>query len=217
LPKNLKLYKGVDNTFKIQFKNQDQKSVNITGKTLKFHIIKDGTSTSFVTKNMNIIDGAKGIATVVVLETDLFNLHSRMYNFSITVTDEEGNEVVAYSDDNYGVRGTIELLNGHYPEFKEAITLTVNEITFLTDYVPCTFDFLRTFQVFFTNYTGDIVIQATLDDVPNSLDTTWFDVETISYTAQTASQFINVEGKYTFMRVKTVPISGSVVRILFRG
>lgn len=215
--KNLKLYKGVDNTFKVQFKNQDQKPVNIIGKDIKFHVLKEGTRSTFITKPMRVIDGAKGIALVVIKEADLFDLRGRMYHYSISVTDGEGNDVVAYADDNYGVRGTIELMDGHYPEFKDSEILSVNATTHVTDGVAPVNNSLHTFQVFFTDYTGDVVVQASMDEVPSSLNATWIDVATTSYVAQTDSVFLLVQGNYTYLRLKTVPTTGTVDRVIYRG
>ena len=60
----------------------------------------------------------RGVATAVIQSTALSHLSSDSYYYSIRAIDttilEGSNDVVIYSDANYGARGTVEILSGHF-------------------------------------------------------------------------------------------------------
>tara|TARA_B110000977_G_scaffold157523_1_gene200638 strand:+ start:2336 stop:2893 length:558 start_codon:yes stop_codon:yes gene_type:complete len=68
-------------------------------------ILDDGSTSS-----------TRGVATVVISAENLANLSSDSYYYSLraVLTAAPANDVVIYSDDNFGVRNTIEILSGHY-------------------------------------------------------------------------------------------------------
>jgi hypothetical protein len=85
---------------------------------------------------------------------------------------------------------------------------------------------LHTFQLFFTNYTGSIVIQGSLSDGGNP--GVWVDIKTeedsskvIPITDESVPMYRNINGKYNWFRIKHIPDpattdNGTVDKILYR-
>jgi len=115
--RNVKIYKGVDNTIKLVFVNQDQKRVPIQDKTITLHIFHPEDSSIVVSTPVLVSASLIGIGTAKVLNTDIEFLVTGYYTFAIEVISGEGEDEIAYADDNYGAGGQVELIEGKYPYF----------------------------------------------------------------------------------------------------
>ena len=233
--RTLKLYKGIDNVVRFTFKNSDQQPVNITGWVVTFHLISDEEGSVVVSKGVTTVDAIKGVVTVNINELDLLDLHNRFYNFSLSVTDPlTGIQQVVYSDDNYGVRGEVELLAGHYPQFHPSINVTLpmmsnNNITSSTvvaDTPTRQQSAHHTAQFYFDDFSGSVEVQATLDSLPPNGNTSanvslsWAPVTSTTYINQTVPTYTNFDGVYTAVRfviTPTIPPVGNVTKILYRA
>jgi hypothetical protein len=138
----IKIYKNIDNTLRLVFKNRDQKRVNINGYTFTFYLFKTNSPTKNVyaqdnvnfaeidydninvkepvlVKSVSIQDDGvtparKGVATVVIPASDINGFVPDSYLFSIKAVNEFGEESPVYSDDNLGVSGIAYLIDGVY-------------------------------------------------------------------------------------------------------
>lgn len=64
---------------------------------------------------------------------------------------------------------------------------------------------LQTLLLGVTNFEGDIIVEATLDTVPDSVDTKWFDTYTLGEGVEfplTIQQVANIAGNFTWMRLR---------------
>lgn len=113
--RNIKVYKGVDNTVRLVFKNQDQKNVAILDKTIMMYIFHPEDSSILVTADVTISSSNKGVATAVIPALALQFVVPGFYTYAIEVVSGEGMDEVAYADDNYGAGGQIEVIDGKYP------------------------------------------------------------------------------------------------------
>jgi hypothetical protein len=225
----------MDNQVKLQFKNQDQKAVNMTGKTATLHFLNDNDSTVWFSRDATVVDVVKGIYTVPIYETDLLDLEDEYYHYSVNIEDDAtGDRTLAYADDNYTVRGEIQLLSGHFPEFHASTNVALNNLYTATPYSPGSVNTtsivagdattsrknsLHTAQFYFsqTGFTGAIAVEATLDSVADFINGNWFTVETLTFTDQVATSYINWTGIHNFVRFRTVPSAGTITKILFRS
>lgn len=106
-------------------------SVNDDGSTL--NTLDDGSSLfednapagygALLEVDLEILDdgstsATKGVAKAVIQSGTLDDLPGDSYYYSVKAIDttilEGSDDVVVYSDDNFGVRGTVEILSGHY-------------------------------------------------------------------------------------------------------
>ena len=111
----IKVYQGVDNPVQVVIKNQDQKTVDLTGSTVTASIqdpTNQVTIKSYAVTWANIMLGQ---GTFVFDANTINSLENRFYKlaFSTTVTDTSATRPV-YIDDNYGVPLDLEILPGYY-------------------------------------------------------------------------------------------------------
>lgn len=220
--KNLILYRGIDNTVKFQFKNNDQKKVAIHDKIITFNMIDNATHITYLTQTLTIVDGTNGIATLVISSSSLDDIKAQGYTWSIKVVDGEGVEHVGFTDDNYGARGELLLKDGIYPDFVEStsVTFTGDNVTSAVNAFPNLNNntALHTAQIYFGSaYTGTITVQGTMDDVSNQNALNWFDIGSpISYTAQTDTTYTTWNGVFSGIRFQKADTTGTVSSILYR-
>jgi hypothetical protein len=207
----------------------------MTGKTVTFHMLNDVSSSVWFNRDATVVDAVKGIFTVNIYETDLLNLEHEFYNYSISVEDNT-TEVrsLTYADDNYTVRGEIQLLGGHYPEFHPSTIVGLTNLYTPTPYTPSSVNTtsivasdattsrkntLHTTQFYFSNdgFTGEITIEATLDPIADYLNGNWFTVKTLNFINQIHTAYTNWTGIYNFIRFRTVTQTGRPTQILYRS
>ena len=69
--KTLTLHKGVDNQIQFQFLNQEQKPVDITGKSITFRIINNNGTEVLLQKALTLQLPATGIAAIQLNAADI--------------------------------------------------------------------------------------------------------------------------------------------------
>ena len=111
----IKVYQGVDNPIQVIVRNQDQKSVDLTGSSM-LASIQDPTNQ--VTINSYPVTWANiqlGQGNFVLDKATIDSLENRFYKltFSTTVTNTDTTTPV-YIDDNYGVPLDLEVLPAYY-------------------------------------------------------------------------------------------------------
>jgi hypothetical protein len=231
--RNVKLYKGIDNLLKFTFKNSDQKRVNVLGWDIFFNITDDEEGAVLVTKQATVIGNTiNGEVQVMVSELDLLDLDHEFYGYTLSVRDPlTGIEQVIYADDNYTVRGELNILEGHYPKFRKSVKvqLPTNSNAAITSSVVTADTPTRqqsshhTAQFYFTGFTGNIAVQATLDALPPNGSTSantsvsWSTISDLQFTAQDGTTYTNFDGVYSASRFVITPISGTVDQILYRS
>jgi hypothetical protein len=227
--RTIKMYKGVDNIVRFTFKNSDQKPVNVNGWDVTFNMISDEEGAVLFSTPVTAVDANVGVVTATIKELDLIDLYSEHYNYSLSVTNQvTGQEQVVYTDDNYTARGEVQLLSGHYPTFKPSINVQLptnsNTSTITSGITSDTptrqLSAHHTAQMYFNTFSGNVVVQATLDANPqlgNSSQVTWATVSTLQYTNQTVPDYVNFDGVYSAVRFEVIPTAGNVSAILYRA
>tara|TARA_B100000427_G_scaffold247942_1_gene211032 strand:+ start:207 stop:1022 length:816 start_codon:yes stop_codon:yes gene_type:complete len=127
--RRLTLHRGVSNPVTFTFKNEDQKAQDITSKTYEFNVIDTESSKAVITKTLTILDdgstvSTKGDASTTITEGDLLPLEAKFYNYSVREVKSDGSREVTYADTGYAASGTIEVLDGAYPQFTPSTSIT---------------------------------------------------------------------------------------------
>ena len=111
----IKVYQGIDNPIQVIIRNQDQKSVDLTGYAVQADI---QDPTNLVTVNsyaVSFTDITKGIGTFVLDKDTLDSLEQRFYKLTFKTVNQSTNEdSPMYIDDNYGVPLDMEVLPAYY-------------------------------------------------------------------------------------------------------
>ena len=173
--RRLTLHRGVSNPLTFTFKNEDQKAQDITAKTYEFNLIDSDSNKSVITKTLTILDdgstvSTRGDASCTITEGDLLPLDAKFYNFSVREVKSDGSREVTYADTGYAAAGTVEIIDGSYPEF--VASTTVSTFTLSSDtFTSSTIDgrpginnnqALHTIAIYPKNFSGTVTVQGTM-------------------------------------------------------
>ena len=111
--RNIKIYKGIDNTVEIELKNNDQKRVEIGTDSLKMTLMDQTRNKISEYTAQSLEDSTiRGLARIRIPAIDLEDLDPQYLKFIVTKISTGYEEALTYTDSQYGAIGTIELLNG---------------------------------------------------------------------------------------------------------
>ena len=231
--RRIKLYKGVSNPLSFTFKNEDQKAQDITSKTYEFNLIDSETKQSVVTRNLTILDDGstitkKGTASITVTTGDLLTLDAKFYNYAIREVAADNTRTVTFADSFYNAAGTVEVLDGAYPDMIDSteinsFTSTTGPLTRTSSAIDANPGInnnvaLHTVAIYQKSFVGTLRIQGTMVSTPG--DTDYFDVATISFESNSdAITYYNFTGVYQNIRFSwgnTSGNTGRVDKILYR-
>ena len=224
---NVILHKDVDNDLFFQFKNSDQRRINIGNTEFKFVMFdeRDAEHQIYIELPLTIEDSTIGKATVVIPEQYLVDIETGYYEYAIVANDLSGNKKATYVDDNHAMRGVVEVRLGAAPRFRRSQTLSFDSGTNLTDVVPDLSSLhqnngLHTALIKFggtTGYTGSLVIQGTLDNViQQTTNVNFFDIATIDFLDQVDNTTLNFNGVYSGVRFLQGVTAGEITEIQYR-
>jgi hypothetical protein len=128
----IKVYQGIDNPIQVIIRNQDQKSVDLTGYTVTAQIqdpVNQQTINSyavdFTTPSSDI---TQGLGTFILDNTTVSSIQNRTYKLTFSTTYVISNtEQPLYVDDNYGAPLELVVLPAYYASTAPAASLN-NEI-----------------------------------------------------------------------------------------
>lgn len=248
--RNLKIFRSVDNRIDLQLRNSDQKSITINSSAVVFNIVGRDNNQLLIQKDFTLIADdstkkIKGRAYITLTASELEDLEEGSYQYSIlqeqrqTISETEYKVVSRtplYVDSQYGVNGTIEIVNDALGTVVDS--LVVNKFAYTNPfttgdttpkfYISSIIDAqptlgtpqsIHTFQMYFKNYSGSLTIEGSLDEqgaTPKNWTTI---VPSISFVSQTDSIYKNVVGKFNWFRIKHIPATnntGTVDKILYR-
>ena len=231
--RRLKLYKGVSNPLTFTFKNEDQKAQDITAKTYEFNLIDSESKKSVVTRNLTILDDGstlskKGTASITITEGDLLALDAKFYNYSIREVAADNSRTVTFADSFYNAAGTIEILDGAYPDMIDSteiqsFTNTTGPLTYTSSAIEAgpginNNTALHTIAIYQKSFEGTLRVQGTMVSTPDNND--YFDIANITFTNSTdAITYYNFNGVYDNVRFSwgnTAGNTGRIDKILYR-
>ena len=228
--RQIKVFTNIDNVLQFRVLNADQKPINIGNYTPKFQAFDENQNLIIEHDGVAIAgdDSAaiRGLFKVTVTENDLLNVKSQYLSYAIHLVDANGDNVLTYADTQFNGNGTIYVDTKQYPAPKESTSVT----TFLPDnnnWFSSTIDAqpgingneaLHTAVVYTSSYVGDVVIQATLDNVVTD-STSWADIETLTFTgSESEPVFKNFNGVFNHIRFKaTASPADTITKILVRN
>ena len=218
---NIKVYRGIDNYIRIEFKNRDQKRVVMTDHTANIIIMDKENSVAYVERALTVIDPRRGLFEATITEGDLLNLDAKFYSYSLKVTNPEGRTSPAYADDNYSANGTLEVIEGMYPAFKESTTESFASgntgSTIAIDPYINRNTAQHTAQVYFSSaFTGSLEIQGSINPSNSIQNADFTTISTTNYTDQTDNAYINFTGVYSAVRFVRTTTSGTLSQVLYR-
>ena len=230
--KQLQLYKGIDNVLEFRLLNADQKPVDITAYTPKF-VAFDETNQMVLEKDATVLDDGSSVINgkfnVTVTENELLNLKQQYLSYNIFLQDANGDKVLTYSHSNFDNDATIFINGKTFPGPLNSYSVTTFEQesvgveTWYSESVDAQpsingNEALHTAAAYTSSYTGDIVVQATLDNQVTE-STQWADVATLQLGgSETEPKPVNFSGVFSHIRFKaTANPADKITKILVRN
>lgn len=107
----IKVYQGIDNPVQVVVKNQDQKSVNLTGYSVQADIQDPTNQLTIASYAVTWADITKGLGNFTIDATTVNTLEQRFYKLTFKqIKISDNSESPVYIDDNYGVPLDLEIL-----------------------------------------------------------------------------------------------------------
>ena len=223
--RDLKIQKGIKNQVRIQFKNSDQKKVQIYNtQTFVFSLFDAINRRLLIEKELEVLDvstATRGQALLTLNESDTLDLDRSSYQYSVKLQDTDGTYLPAYANTYYGMAGTLHLSNDIYPVLQDSVQVTTFTKTYNDDiqlyeqksgniYASPEYNgntALHTAAVYLTNYKGTVYIQGTLDNSPGSSGN-YSTIVSKTYNGTSGIDYFNFNGVFTYIRILHVPAKG---------
>lgn len=223
--RDLKIQKGIKNQVRIQFKNSDQKKVQIYNtQTFVFSMFDAINRRLLIEKELEVLDvstATRGQALLTLNESDTLDLDRTSYQYSVKLQDTDGTYLPAYANTYYGMAGTLHLSNDIYPVLQDSVeiktfTKTYNDEIQLyeqkTGNIYASPEYngntaLHTAAVYLTNYKGTVHIQGTLDNTPDSSGN-YSTIVSKTYNGTSGIDYFNFNGVFTYIRIMHIPAKG---------
>ena len=230
--RQLQVYKGIDNVLDFRLLNADQKSVDVTSYTPKF-VAFDETGQMILEKDCTILDDgsttARGKFSVTISENELLNVKQQYLSYNVYMQETDGDKVLTYSHSNFDNDATIFVNARTFPgprasyEVKTFSQEGVDVDTWYSETVDAQpaingNEALHTAAVYTASYSGDVVVQATLDNQITGT-TSWADIATVTMLGtETEATPVNFNGVFSHLRFKTTATPDqTITKILVRN
>jgi hypothetical protein len=239
---DFKLFKHVTNEIDVYVKDQDRRPVNLLGKNLTINIVDDRAGTLIFQKSLAIVDEARGLMRLTTTPGETSQWEVGFLSFTVTFAREDGTEVLLYTDQNYGPRSFIEVIDGPVPPPVSSIIVPFSafrgsSVGLLTYNVSSPYrasaqvgnnSGVQSIAAYTTNYSGKLWVQASLENQPPTQDNEWFNValgsstDYTQFTASTGIAAFTFRGSFMWVRFKTLddfttPPNGTFDQVLYRN
>lgn len=245
--RDLKIQKGIKNQVRIQFKNSDQKRINIYNtQTFVFSMFDAISQRLLLEKDLEVLEintATKGLAQLTLTENDTVDLKNSSYKFTVRLKDSDGTYVPTYSNTYYDMSGTLQLRSDIYPtlqpsqeiaSFQKSFNANTNLYEHKTRAIYSNPEYngntaLHTTAFYLNAYKGTVYIQATLNNNPDDLNK-YSTIQTKTYNGFSGVDYINFNGIYSYIQIIHIPATkpgesdndnpsyfGSFDKILYRS
>lgn len=226
--RNIKIYKGIDNTVEFQVKNADQKPVVINGKEVRFDIV-DTNQRSLITKNATVLDdgssrNTRGLIKVKLTAGELLNIDDQLAKYTIYLIDADGERTLLYADTQFGASGTIEIIDDAFAQpstTHEVDNFLIDSGFYYSNAVTgeaTRKDGLHTMTVYSDNFNGTFTVEVTLNDILNeTAQWSTYASYTVDFTQRTQPFLVEMNGSFTYVRIKYADGQGSLSKFLLRN
>lgn len=223
--RDLKLQKGIKNKIQLQFKNSDQKFVDVSTSSFVFVLFDTVNERNLIEKEVTILDDGstralKGLGEVVLTESDLATCESTYYKMGVKVLDSDGSYTPTYANTYYGVGATIEVRHDLFPTLvpsQEVVKFSMyyNRDEFAQQYEYYTGNLnaypefksntaLHTAAVYMTNYKGRVIVEGTLENSPGTFGD-YAIIRDTEYNGFSGIDYYNFNGIFSKIRVRYIP------------
>jgi len=224
--RNIKFYRGIDNTVDIHVRNSDEKSLDVTGFNFVFNLINRNDQSLILSKDCTIVTAATGRLRVSLTELEMYSIQNGFYEYSIhketRQTNNDSYVVIKrdpmYIDSQYGAVATLEVVGDtrgnplpslevtSFTETRPSVTGDTGDPFYISSLIDAKYNTStahsnHTFVFYFNNYTGSVVLQGSLSDSNDPTNLPWTTIDTLPYVSANI-EYYNTVGKWRWFRIK---------------
>ena len=224
--KPLTLNKGVDNRIQFQFLNQEQKPVDITGKSITCRILNYTGTEVLLRKALDLDFALTGIASLKLNAADIEGIDAQKAYYSLEIPVGEFDYPV-FVDANAGARGDMNIVNSVLPSFvpSQAVTIPTGQpfpnisnssgntnLVYDTSIINTQSNPVLTIQTHDDEYYGNVAILGS-----SIVDGDFYVIQADDDLANvTETRGYTIHGYHPFVKVEFTSNSGAVTNILAR-
>jgi len=224
--KPLTLNKGVDNRIQFQFLNQEQKPVDITGKSITCRILNYTGTEVLLRKALDLDFALTGIPSLKVNAADIERIDAQRAYYSLEIPVGEFDYPV-FVDANAGARGDMNIVNSVLPSFVPSQTVTIptgqafpnisnssgnTNLVYDTSIINTQSNPVLTIQTRYDEYYGNVAILGS-----SIVDGDFYVIQADDDLANvTETRGYTIHGYHPFVKVEFTSNSGAVTNILAR-
>lgn len=175
---------GTDNILDITVNQADRQPMNIVGRDIVFSFWDAKSGLTYFRTRAQHSTPESGALRLVVPASTTAAIEPGLYNLSATIIDGDGFETAMTWDQDHRGSIDVELRSDVMPPSRVTDVLdlwTLSDGVYVSSAVEGTSNGLRnkglfSTAVYATNYTGTLVVQGTLDQTINGMNTLWADL-----------------------------------------
>lgn len=220
-----RVVRGTRNDIEFHVRDIDRKPVLLTTETLSAHIVDSRNDKLLLSRELVQVDPTRSLYRLTILPADLLDWPSEPLRWSVSAMQEDGSEVMLYTDRDYTPYSHLEVMEGPRPGPAKPVVLDP-ETFVVTDLVARSGpvagsaalgypEGLHTVQALMEGFTGTLVVEATLAAQP--LDVDWFEVSRTDYEAADGPAVLNLEGHFMRLRVGVMTTSGRIAKVFVKA
>ena len=231
--RDLKLQKGVKNKVQIQFKNSDQKFIDVSTSSFVFVLFDTINQRNLIEKDVTILDDGttralRGLGEVVFTESDLQACESTYYKMGVKAMDTDGSYTPTFANTYYGVGATIEVRHDLYPTLVPSQETVKFSTYYNADQSAMRYEYytgnlnghpefkgnvaLHTAAVYMTRYKGRVIVEGTLENSPTTFGH-YAVIKDTTYDGFTGIDYYNFNGVFSKIRVRYIPAKEPVSQL----
>lgn len=178
--RTIKIYAGIDNVVQFEVMNADQKRLDLSTFSSIVLNIMDAQNNSIAEYTASA-SSIKGIAVVTIPSSDISDLKLQYLKYTLTGIDDNGADVLFYTDTSFNAIGTMELAGEALPTFRDPMIYDTFTAEIDLDGVPIYhssaipakfYEAVPTetlnFEISVVGFTGSIWLDATKNDTINT-------------------------------------------------
>ena len=227
---DLKIQKGLKNKVQLQFKNSDQKRINVSTGTFVFSMFDAVNNRQLIKKDITVIDdgattSTRGLGLLELSESDTLDLDVGKYQFTVASQGADGSYEPTYANTYYGVSGSIELRQDSFPVLQssqEALGdgAIINQFQIQSNLQTGLYEYysgnlyanpsfngntaLHTMAFYLTGYKGRVLIEGTQENSPGFF-ANYAVLSDVTYNEFTGVDYKNFYGVWSYVRVRYIP------------
>lgn len=225
--KPLTLNKGVDNRIQFQFLNQEQKPVDITGKSITCRVLNNNGTEVLISKTLDLDYALTGIASLNLNAAEIENINPQKAYYSLEIPVGSFDYPV-FVDQNAGARGDMNIVNSVLPSFVPSANVTIptgqpfpnldinnnplpNGNTYYSSVINTEDNPILTIQTTYFEFNGDVTILGSTQP-----DSGWYPITTETYANTSETYGYTIRGFHPFVKMQFISNAGAVTNILAR-